>query len=154
MSFLPPEIFNTAVKNVTLKGTSLDSSRMPERIKDKLLYLLNGEVQRQDDVILKTCSLGLPLGYSVRLNVDVEYFGGWDFEIDLKLVDCIIRPCDRLHIEYVFELADIWGPEYATGEPWDDEMNCYMNPEINDLLELPVIDLIVNLLNSKYGRCI
>jgi hypothetical protein len=152
MSFLTPEIFNKAVKSVMLKGTSVDSARMPERIKDKLLYLLNGEVQRQDDVILKTCSLGLPLGYSVRLNVDVEYFGYWYFEIDLKLVDCIIRSCDRLHIEYFFELADIRGPEYATGERWDDEMKCYMNPEINDLLELPVMDLIVNLLNSKYGR--
>lgn len=152
MSFLTPEIFNKAVKRVTLKGISVDSVRMPERIKDKLLYLLNGEVQRQDDVILKTCSFGLPLGYSVRLNVDVEYFGDWDFEIDLKLVDCIIRSCDRLHIEYVFELADIWGPEYATAEPWDDEMNCYKNPEINVLLELPVMELIVNLLNSKYGR--
>jgi len=150
MNFLTPELFKKACKKVSVKSIAINNQDFPEHLQSKLLHLIQGEILLQDDVLLKACSMGLPIGFTVRLESSVDFYGDWDFSVDLKLVGCVVDMNSGLGLNYHFEISYLWLPEYFEDKYWDENKGAYTIPKLNELYELTAIEMIIELFSIKY----
>jgi len=150
MNFLTPELFETARKNIRVVNVSTNEQYCTEYLQNELQCRIQGEVYLQDDVLLNACKLGLPIGYTVRLECDVDFYGDWRFSVDFKLVGCVVAMGSGLQLDYQFEITAVGLAEYYEDKYWDDERQLYSIPRLNDIFELTEIEMAIELLSEKY----
>lgn len=151
MNFLTPELFEKASKTVRVINVSINDQDYSEYLHNKLLSSIQGEILLRDDVILKACKLGLPIGYTVRLESYIDFYGVWDYSVDLKLVGCVVSVNSGLELEYQFEVTSTGLPEYFEDKYWNDDKQMYTIPKLNEIFALPtMIEMLIELLDIKY----